>query len=74
VVGGTWTRWGYTFTPVADGTLVTESWAMLPAGLKRFDERFGPDATAQVANRFEAARTGIPQTLAALKRIAEGTL
>ena len=32
------------------------------------------DAAAQVANRFEAARTGIPQTLAALKRIAEGTL
>jgi hypothetical protein len=55
------------------GTLVTESWEMLPAGLKRFDERFGPDAAAQVANRFEAARTGIPQTLAALKRIAEGT-
>lgn len=56
------------------GTVVTESWEMLPAGLKRFDERFGPDAAAQVANRFEAARTGIPQTLAALKRIAEGTL
>ena len=73
-VGGAWTRWGYTFTPAADGTLVTESWEMLPAGLKRFDERFGPDAAAQVANRFEAARAGIPQTLAALKRIAEGTL
>ena len=47
---------------------------MLPAGLRRFDERFGPDAAAQVASRFEAARAGIPQTLAALKRIAEGTL
>jgi hypothetical protein len=74
VVGGTWTRWGYTFTLAADGTLVTESWEMLPPGLKRFDERFGPDAAAQVANRFEAARAGIPRTLAALKRIAEGTL
>ena len=74
VVGGTWTRWGYTFAPAADGTLVTESWEMLPAGLTRFDERFGPDAAAQVANRFEAARAGIPQTPAALKRIAEGTL
>ena len=31
VVGGTWTRSGYTFTPAADGTLVTESWEMLPA-------------------------------------------
>jgi Polyketide cyclase / dehydrase and lipid transport len=74
VVGGAWTRWGYTFTPAAGGTLVTESWEMLPAGLTRFDERFGPDAAAQVANRFEAARAGIPRTLAALKRIAEGTL
>jgi polyketide cyclase/dehydrase/lipid transport protein len=35
------------------GTLVTESWEMPPAGLKRFDERFRPDAAAQVANRFE---------------------
>jgi polyketide cyclase/dehydrase/lipid transport protein len=71
-VGGVWTRWGYTFAPAAEGTLVTESWEMLPAGLKRFDERYGADAAAQVASRFEAARTGIPQTLAALKRIAEG--
>ena len=30
VVGGTWTRWGYAFTPATDGTLVTESWEMLP--------------------------------------------
>src|SRR6266487_4704531 len=30
-----------------------------------------PDAAAQVRNRFEAARTGIPVTLAALKRVAE---
>lgn len=73
-VGGIWARWGYTFAPTADGTLVTESWEMLPGGLKRFDERYGPDAAAQVADRFEAARAGIPQTLAALKRIAESAL
>ena len=34
-------------------------------------ERFGPDAQAQIANRAEAAHTGIPVTLAAIKRIAE---
>jgi len=36
-----------------------------------FEERFGADANAQVANRAELARTGIPATLAALKEIAE---
>ena len=70
-VGGVWTRWGYTFTRVSGGTQVTESWEVLPAGVKRFEERFGADAGRQLANRFEAARTGIPATLAALKRAAE---
>lgn len=70
-VGGTWTRWGYTFTPASGGTLVTESWEVLPDGVKRFEDRFGPDAAAQLANRFETARAGIPVTLAALKRAAE---
>jgi hypothetical protein len=56
---------------VADGTEVTESWAVLPAGVTRFQQRFGDDAAAQLADRAEAARTGIPATLAALKRAAE---
>jgi Polyketide cyclase / dehydrase and lipid transport len=71
MVGGTLARWGYTFTQVDGGTRVTESWEMRPAGIERFKERYGPDAAAQVRNRFEAARTGIPVTLAALKRVAE---
>jgi hypothetical protein len=69
--GGSWARWGYSFTPVPGGTQVTESWEVLPDGVKRFDDRFGAQAAAQLANRFEAARTGIPQTLRALKRSAE---
>lgn len=72
IVGGTWARWGYVFTPIDGGTQVTESWEFLPAGMAMFEERFGADAQAQVANRAEAARTGIPVTLAALKRTAEG--
>jgi len=71
VVGGDRARWGYTFTPVDGGTRVTESWEFLPAGLAVFQERYGADAPAQVANRAEAARTGIPATLAAIKRTAE---
>jgi hypothetical protein len=71
IVGGSYVRWGYTFTALDGGTQVTESWQFLPGGIAMFDERFGADAKAQVANRAELARTGIPATLAALKAIAE---
>ena len=71
LVRGSWVRWGYTFAPVDAGTQVTESWEFLPDGIAGFHERFGPDAEAQIANRTEAARRGIPVTLAALKQAAE---
>jgi hypothetical protein len=71
VVGGSWIRWGYTFTPVEEGTEVTESWEFLPGGIARFEERFGDEAPAQIAERTEAAHQGIPATLAAIKRVAE---
>ena len=71
VVLGTVARWGYTFTPVDGGTELTESWEFLPSGLELFEERFGDEAPTQVADRYEKARTGIPETLAAIKRAAE---
>ena len=71
VVGGNLVRWAYSFTPVTGGTQVTESWEVLPDLLKMLDDRLGTGAAAQLANRFEAARTGIPETLAVLKRVAE---
>jgi Polyketide cyclase / dehydrase and lipid transport len=71
IVGGTYVRWGYTFEPVDGGTRVTESWAPLPDLETIFQERFGAEADAQLADRAEAARTGIPATLAAIKRAAE---
>ena len=74
MVSGTIARWGYTFTPV-DGsreqTEVTESWEFLPGGQAQFGEWFGDDADAQIADRYEKAKTGIPETLAAIKRAAE---
>ncbi|MGY1619585.1 SRPBCC family protein [Geodermatophilus sp. SYSU D00691] len=72
VVGGSLVRWRYTFRPVEGGTELTESWEFLPAGLALFAERYGADADAQVADRTRAAHEGIPATLAAIKRIAEG--
>ncbi|MDP9435880.1 MAG: SRPBCC family protein [Actinomycetota bacterium] len=71
VVGEHWVRWGYSFEPVDGGTLLTESWEFLPAGLARFEERFGDDAAAQIADRTRAAHEGIPATLAAIKAAAE---
>jgi hypothetical protein len=70
-VFGNRARWGYTFTEVDGGTRVTESWEFLPGGAAAFQERYGSDAAAQIADRERAARTGIPATLAALKRAAE---
>jgi len=71
VMGGSFARWGYTFTPVSHGTEVTESWEFLPGGIAMFEERFGADAPAQIANRSKAAHDGIPATLAAIKKVAE---
>lgn len=71
VVGDFWVRWGYTLTPVDGGTELTESWEFLPAGLARFRERFGDRADAEIADRTQAARQGIPVTLAAIKAAAE---
>jgi hypothetical protein len=73
IVNGSWTRWGYVFTPVDGGTALTESWELLPGGITMFEERFGADAEAQIANRLELAQKGIPATLAAIKRDAEET-
>jgi hypothetical protein len=73
VVGGSYVLWSYAFEPVEEGTEVTEAWELLPAGLAMFSERFGEDAQIHIDNRVEAAHTGIPATLAALKEAAEST-
>jgi hypothetical protein len=70
-VGGSWVRWGYTFTAVEGGTRLTESWEFLPDGIARFHNRFGSDAQAQIVYRTENARQEIPVTLAAIKKAAE---
>ncbi|HEY5223517.1 MAG TPA: SRPBCC family protein [Microbacteriaceae bacterium] len=71
IVGGDRTRWGYTFGPDAAGTELTELWEVLPAGVRHFAERYGESAEAELRQRDESARTGIHETLAALKKAAE---
>lgn len=71
-VNNGWVYWGYEFEPDGDGTRLTESWEFLPTGIAGFRERLGDAADAEIAKRSEAARTGIPETLAAIKKSAEG--
>lgn len=72
VVGGSLVRWGYGMEPVNGGTRLTESWEFLPPGIERFRARYGEQAEAQIAERTQAALEGIPLTLTAIRRLAEG--
>lgn len=71
VVGGSFVRWGYTMKPADTGTILSETWEFLPAGIAMFEEKYGDQAYAQITDRTEQALEGIPKTLAAIKRIAE---
>ncbi|CAN3130377.1 Polyketide cyclase [Mycobacterium sp. smrl_JER01] len=66
-----WVYWGYEFTAQRDGTRLTESWELRPKGVAGFRERYGAAADSEIAARSAAARSGIPATLAAIKRVAE---
>src|SRR3954451_1548265 len=73
VVGGSYVRWGFTLATVGTGTILTESWEFLPGGIAMFEDKFGDQAHAEIADRTQQALDGIPKTLAALKRIAEAS-
>ena len=70
-VNGGWVRWGFTFEPFDGGTRLTQSWVFLPAGIAGFNERWGAQADEQIVVREQAAKHGIPVTLAAIKQTAE---
>lgn len=70
-VGGARTRWGYTFEATEEGTLVTESWELPSESMSHWQGRFGETTQKELELREQAAKKGIPATLAALKRSAE---
>lgn len=72
-VNNGWVHWEYEFEPDGDGTRLTEHWEFLPAGIAGFHERYGADAEAQIEQRSDAAKSGIPATLAAIKKAAEAS-
>lgn len=71
-VNGGWVYWSYSLEPQDGGTLLRESWKLLPAGVDGFREHFGDRADDEIETRRLAAESGIPATLAAIKAIAEG--
>jgi len=73
VVGGRFVRWGFALTPTPTGTILTESWEFLPAGIAMFEEKFGAGAPAHIADRTRQALDGIPKTLHGIKQIAESS-
>lgn len=71
IVGGKWVRWSYSLAAQGAGTRLTESWEFLLAGREMFAENYGDQAAERIAQRTAAAHSGIPETLATIKRIAE---
>ena len=71
-VNGGLVRWGYEIEPDGDGTRLTETWELREAGREFFRQRYGADADREIAVRVADARSGIPATLAAIKRVVEG--
>lgn len=61
-------RWSYIIEPTDHGSRLTETWYVSPEGRDWLRENRGEEA---MQKRREAARTGIPETLAAIKRVAE---
>jgi hypothetical protein len=67
-------RWGFTLEPEGTGTKATESWQVLPS-YPAFLRSGNPDidVAERVKGMAQMARTGIEETLANLKRVAEAS-
>jgi len=71
-VGAGFVRWTYDVEETAGGSRLTHTWEFLPAGLDFFATTYGETADAEIAQRSEAARSGVPETLARLRGLLEG--
>jgi Polyketide cyclase / dehydrase and lipid transport len=72
LVGGGFVRWSYALAAAdGGGTELTETWQFCPEGITMFHEKYETGAHDRIALRIRQASEGIPETLAAVKRIAE---
>lgn len=65
-------RWGFRMAAQDGGTELTQYTSFDESAEAFFGRRFGASAEEEIRIRHEAARTGMAQTLAAIKRIVEG--
>lgn len=70
-VGDGYVLWSYSMQAVDGGTELTESWEFTPLGHQFFTDKYGDDAENQRNMRTADAHKGIPETLAAIKRVIE---
>ncbi len=69
-VNNGWVHWEYTFEPEDGGTRLTESWEFLPPA-SRVPRALRRRRRRRDRKRHDAAKSGIPATLAAIKKAAE---
>jgi hypothetical protein len=67
------TRWGYTFTDVEGGTEVEESWELTRSGLETVNAMPPTQREEIVETVMPNALSGMEETLANLKRVAEAS-
>ena len=76
-VGGEYVVWAYLLRAVGAGedtrTELTETWDLNEATEQMFATKYADRAEAELDQRREQARSGIPATLAAIKRIVESS-
>ena len=76
-VGGEFVVWAYLLRAVGAGedthTELTETWDLNEATEQMFATKYADRADAELDQRREQARSGIPATLAAIKRIVESS-
>lgn len=63
--------WIYSMEPADGGTTLTESWELTADGQQFYVDRDGEKAPEVIQGRVDAARSGIHETLAAMKRVLE---
>jgi hypothetical protein len=67
------TRWGYTFTSVGGGTDVEESWQLTPSALQTVNAMPEEQRDTIIETVMPITQSGMEETLANLKRVAEAS-
>lgn len=70
-VEGGFVRWGYRVEKIDGGTRLHEDWDFHQPGRDAFFKKWGDRGASEAEERRNSAIEGIPETLAAIKKVAE---